>query len=117
MGGGYVMNFTKRTFAEFVLDCTGRNIEHPRYNNASNSKANRLRMFWKIEDNNVVAKLLSALLDYTNEMGPLVEDCRKVIDRLNGVAQKPKTQEPPAKPPISSKLVELREQFYKLAAE
>jgi hypothetical protein len=117
MGGGYVLNFRNRTFAEFVLDSTERNIDHPRYNNASNSKAHRLRMFWKIEDNRLVAKLLGDLLDYSNEAGPLVEDCRKIVDRLNGVAPKPKTQEPPAKPFVSVKLTELRDLFYQLAAE
>jgi hypothetical protein len=117
MGSGYVLSFSNRTFAEFILDSTGRNIDHPRYNNASNSKAHRLRMFWKIEDNRVVAKLLNDMLDYSNETGPLVEDCRKIVDRLNGIASKPKTQEPPAKPPISSKLAALREQFYKLVVE
>jgi hypothetical protein len=81
MGGGYVMNLSNRTFAEFILDSTGRNIDHPRYNNASNSKAHRLRMFWKIEDNATVATLLTDMLDYSTETGPLVEDCRKIIDR------------------------------------
>jgi hypothetical protein len=117
MGGGYVLGFTNRTFAEFILEITGRNIENPRYNNASNSKANRLRTFWKIEDNHLVAKLLTALLDYSNELGPHAEECRKIVDRLNGVVPKPKTSQPPSKPPISSRLAELRDQFYGLAAE
>lgn len=116
MGGGYVMNFSNRTFAEFILDSTGKNIDHPRYNNASNSKAHRLRMFWKIEENTTVAKLLNDMLDYSTETGPLVEDCRKIVNRLNGVV-KPKTQDQPSKPSISSKLAELRDLFYQLAAE
>jgi hypothetical protein len=55
MGSGYVLNFSDRTFAEFVADSTSRNIFDLRYNYKSGSKANRLRAFWTIEDNQVVA--------------------------------------------------------------
>ena len=58
MSTGYVLNFSDRTFAEFVTDITNRNIFDPRYNYASGSKANRLRAFWLIEDNQVVGKLI-----------------------------------------------------------
>lgn len=50
MASGYVLDFTNRTFAEFILESTGRDIYDPRYDNASGSKAHRLRMFWKKED-------------------------------------------------------------------
>jgi len=43
MGAGYVLDFSNRTFAEFVADSTGRNIYDPKYDNAGGSKANRLR--------------------------------------------------------------------------
>jgi len=43
METGYVLDFTNRSFAEFVLDSTGRNIYDSRYDYASGSKANRLR--------------------------------------------------------------------------
>lgn len=42
METGYVLNFSNRSFAEFVRDSTGRNIYDERYNYASGSKANRL---------------------------------------------------------------------------
>ena len=45
MGGGYVLNFSNRTFEEFVTDATGRNIYDSRYEYGSGSKANRLRGF------------------------------------------------------------------------
>src|SRR5688500_17273629 len=35
MGGGYVLDFSNRTFAEFVADSVGRNIYDPRYAYAS----------------------------------------------------------------------------------
>ena len=43
MGGGYVLDFSNRTFAEFVDDSVGKDIYNERYNYASGSKANRRR--------------------------------------------------------------------------
>src|SRR5439155_16370826 len=63
MSSGYVSDFTNRTFAEFVMDSTGRNIFDSRYDYASGSKANRLRAFWQKEDNALVGKLMNDLLD------------------------------------------------------
>lgn len=60
MGGGYVLDFSNRTFEEFVTDTIGRNIYDSRYNHGSGSKANRLRGFWQAEPNYVVGKLLGA---------------------------------------------------------
>src|SRR5579872_812559 len=85
MSGGYVLNFSDRTFAEFVADSTSRNIFDPRYNYASGSKANRLRAFWTTEDNQVVGKLMSDMLDYACEgvrTGALAEECRRTVARL-----------------------------------
>lgn len=88
MGGGYVLNFSNRTFEEFVLDSTGRAIYDPRYENGSGSKANRLRAFWSAEANPSVGKLTSDMLDYAvvEEIvardNPLMPDCRKIVERL-----------------------------------
>ena len=62
MGGGYVLDFSNRTLTEFVADSTGRNIYDARYDNASGSKANRLRAFWSREPNHLVGKLITDLL-------------------------------------------------------
>jgi len=43
MGGGYVLDFSNRTFQEFVADIAGRDIFDQKYEYASGSKANRLR--------------------------------------------------------------------------
>jgi hypothetical protein len=67
MSSGYVLDFTNRKFAEFVLDSTGRNIYDSRYDNASGSKAHRLRAFWQKENNSVVGKLMGDMLDYNGE--------------------------------------------------
>ena len=64
MGGGYVLDFSNRTFQEFVTDVVQKNIDDPKYNNASGSKANRLRQFWKIEPNHVVGVLTRQMVDY-----------------------------------------------------
>ena len=85
MGGGYVLSFTDRTFGEFVLDSTGKDIFDAKYAYASGSKANRLRAFWKVEPNHVVGKLLADLLDYCRELGQgegLNEECDRIVRRL-----------------------------------
>jgi hypothetical protein len=88
MGGGYVLDFSNRTFAEFVTDSVGRNIYDPRYAHAGGSKANMLRGFWREETNRIVGKLLSDLVDYAMAEGKVadgsndVEPCRRAATRL-----------------------------------
>lgn len=45
MGSGYVLDFSNRTFDEFVIDSTGFSIFEEKYNSGSGSKANRLRTY------------------------------------------------------------------------
>src|SRR5580693_5467832 len=87
MGGGYVLDFSNRTFSEFVTDSTGCDpYERPYYH--GNSKANRLRGFWLEEPNGVVAKLMGDMLDYGVENGlftgkdVLLDACRRVVTRM-----------------------------------
>src|SRR5271166_5532656 len=82
MSTGYVLDFSNRSFAEFVLDSTGRDIYDSRYEYSGGSKANRLRAFWQKEENGVVGKLMGDMLDYASETGPLQETCRLIIARL-----------------------------------
>src|SRR6266481_840468 len=84
MSSGYVLDFTNRTFAEFVMDSTGRDIFDSRYKYASGSKANRLRAFWQKESNSLVGKLMTDMLDYLGETGPRIEMCRLIVQRLLG---------------------------------
>ncbi len=58
MGSGYVLDFSDRTFQEFFNDSLGIDIYDEKYNYHSGSKANRLRGFWKVEANDIVAKAL-----------------------------------------------------------
>jgi hypothetical protein len=91
MGGGYVLNFSNRTFQEFVTDSMNRDIYDTRYAYGSGSKTNMLRGFWKEESNRTVGKLLSDLLDYAeSECGISREDndlqaCRKALARLDSL--------------------------------
>ena len=88
MGNGYVLDFTNRTLAEFVIDSTGRDVYDERYSRGSGSKANRLRAFWDTEPNHVVGKLIQDLLEYcrSTEQDPerhiLVDECEGIPERL-----------------------------------
>lgn len=87
MGGGYVLDFSNRTFAEFVVDATGRDRYDAKYDNGS-SKANRLRGFWAAESNRVVGKLMADMLEYSrttvggNDDPALREQCERTVARL-----------------------------------
>lgn len=89
MGSGYVLDFSNRTFDEFVSDSTGKNIYAGEYETGGGSKANRLRAFWSIESNYIVGKLLGDLLAYASERQisadeqPIVEGCRRIVQRLS----------------------------------
>lgn len=63
MASGYVLNFSNRTFGDFILDHTGKDIFDGKYDLNSGSKANRMRAFWDIESNHTVAILFEALID------------------------------------------------------
>lgn len=84
MATGYVLDFTNRTFEEFIRESTRRNIWDARYEYGSGSKANRLRAFWTKEENELVGKLLNALLDYCGETGTKALACRQIAQRLLG---------------------------------
>jgi len=88
MGGGYVLDFSNRTFQEFVAESVGRDIYEQRYDYASGSKANRLRAFWNGEANHLVGKLVSDLIEIAMEQSPhrgdeaLIDECRRIAERL-----------------------------------
>ena len=67
MEGGYVLNFTDRTMAEFFDENLGVDIEDPRYSLKGTSKAKRLRSFIEIENGHTVATLLRHLWEYKLE--------------------------------------------------
>ena len=130
MSSGYVLDFTNRTFAEFITDSTGLNIYDARYDYESGSKANRLRKFWQVENNMVVAKLMADMLDSVFPIGlrksaadtVLEAECRQTVARLsqNGRSSirpdNPPHQQGPFQPNHSSALAQLKEELFQLAA-
>jgi hypothetical protein len=99
MQGGYVCDFTDRTFGDFILETTGVDVYEDGYNELGTSKANRLRLFWKKESNYLVSKLLNEMLNYWKfqitsqpelygaDMGRqfnqlLYNECLKIVERL-----------------------------------
>ena len=132
MSSGYVLDFSNRTFAEMILESTGRNIYDPRYDNASGSKANRLRAFWKLEQDALVGKLMSDMLDYCDKTGLLAQECGLIVARLLGKepvrpAATTQAAHPPTTPAQSTgpsdaqlrseALAKLKEEFSRLAVE
>lgn len=96
MGGGYVLDFSNRTFQEFMLENMNADIYDQKYSHYSGSKANRLRAFWTKEPNLLVGDLIDKLLEYWSEKRiienrvntlqeeDLYEKCREIASRLKG---------------------------------
>jgi hypothetical protein len=94
MGSGYVLDFSNRTFYEFIIENTKINIYDSKYDYASGSKANRLRAFWTKEPNHIVGKLILDLLEYwkTQKLTKYIEikqveqalfdECHAIAERL-----------------------------------
>lgn len=124
MGSGYVLDFSNRTFAEFVRDSTARDIYDSSYDYASGSKANRLRAFWQKEANPLVGKLMSDMLDYADGTGELKELCRLIVVRLlqdgpvrHASVSSQDHEEQVRQRRRSQALGELKEEFFSLARE
>lgn len=69
MGSGYVMGFSNRTFRDFFGEYNV-DIYDDRYSIRGDSKANRLRAFWDLDSNYMVARITGELISYGQE-----EDC------------------------------------------
>jgi hypothetical protein len=101
MSTGYVLDFSNRTFQEFIYEVVGGYIYDDRYSIAGESKANRLRTFWNIEDDLTNSVLLKAMLDRYETMlmingmeisrndQKLLESCRSIAARLGASSDTP----------------------------
>lgn len=104
MDGGYVLDFSNRTFQEFMLENMKIDIYDQKYSYHSGSKANRLRAVWVKEPNPIVGDLIDKLLEYwkekrliENHLNTLQEDalynsCKTIASRLKG-KDKPKEKD------------------------
>lgn len=96
MGGGYVLNFSNRTFSEFFEEYN-IDIDNEIYMFKGDSKANRLRAFWKIEDNYTVGNVIEKMILFgQEEEDSLCSDCdaRDLLQDCLRIAQKLKTDHP-----------------------
>jgi hypothetical protein len=90
MGGGYVLDFSNRTFDEFVFESTKRRIYEAEFANGTGSKAHRLRAFWLSQPDVLTGKLILDLCNYYREFQfdkkneELYERCLRIGNRLLG---------------------------------
>ena len=99
MEGGYVLNFTNLTFAEFFHEELGVDIDHPRWAVQGGSKAKRLRFYLRQADRQTALDTLNALWEYreassiTADFPELDDSVRtafyRLIERLGGKPPEP----------------------------
>ncbi len=85
--GGYVLNFSDKTFSEFFRE-HAISIDAQKYQFNGSSKMKRLRAFWEIESDAIVGKVFDALIQYAEAIEKVDPDDKKkavaVIGRLLG---------------------------------
>ncbi|WOD38188.1 TIR domain-containing protein [Nodosilinea sp. E11] len=88
MASGYVLDFSNRTFSDFMHDAAGVDIYDSKYEYASGSKANRLRTFWMQESDDLVSQVLEDLIELAEDDSSSdtkqVLAARKIVSRLKG---------------------------------
>jgi hypothetical protein len=87
MSSGYVLDFSDRTFNEFIQDAVARNIDNGSYSSRGTSKANRLRAFFQVEQSHVVGILLSSLIEHARSVAnppadAMLASCERIAERL-----------------------------------
>lgn len=89
MGGGYVLNFSDRTFGEFVHEVVDIEIHSDEYSIHGSSKAKKLRAFWEVESDYLVGRLLNALIDYAQDTArEPTEEAKKLAERAREIASR-----------------------------
>jgi hypothetical protein len=105
MGGGYVLNFSNKTFSEFFAGELNIDIDDQKYDRDGTSKGKRLKCFLQTVDRETVIRTLNALWEYREAVRLRFSQEEKVqnahgqflqvIDRIKGVAPAPDTKPPP----------------------
>ena len=84
MGGGYVLDFSNRTFEEFFREVVGVQIYDSRFDLASGSKANRMRAFWQVATDEQLRLLFNGILEgwdiYSN--APMPDSAKTLIPQI-----------------------------------
>lgn len=80
MEGGWVLNFSNKTFSEFFIDELNIEIDDPKYEKNGTSKAKRLRTFLNEVDSDTAVRTLRALWKYRAD---LYQDAGKEDGVLN----------------------------------
>lgn len=93
MEGGYVCDFSNKTFQDFVLDVTGVDVYAKGYDENGESKANRLRLFLRRESNFLTSKLLEEMLSYQQDQkehlnGGLSKAEQNLLTECRGITEK-----------------------------
>ena len=86
MEGGYVLNFSDRTFAAFFRDIGIEIDASPYIDGHSGSKANRMRSFFAHAPDELVGEIISELIEYAESYRPghlQTDACRKIAARLS----------------------------------
>ncbi|PVM90873.1 hypothetical protein DDF62_08690 [Caulobacter radicis] len=130
MSGGYVLDFTDRTFGDFFRHEVKVDIDAARYSLNGNSKAKRLRCFLQSAPREQVLRALLALWEYRNarirrsgqpdqSAGAHDEFC-DLVERLGGARPTPKKPPTPVgsvKPEVDrAKLDALAQDFVGIAS-
>ncbi len=126
MGGGYVLDFSNATFAEFFDQEIGVNIDDPEYAAEGGSKGKRLRHFLQSADKPTVIRTLQSLWEYREDfrrragtpetMANAQDRLRALIDRLS---QNTSSAEHPAQPENAvdvAKIAQLRAELLNLSS-
>lgn len=107
MGGGYVLDFSNRTFAEYFKDEIGVDIDQEQYCASGSSKANRLRSFLKLMDDASAARAIKALWEYrefkrlaARRPDPVEGAERRVMDLLRTLGGATYQSKPVAPKPV-----------------
>lgn len=95
MGGGYFLDFSNNSLAQFVAESVDLELYSKKYEIGSGSKANRMRAIWDLEPNRLVGKLIRDIIEdddekrllyphHKNRNQELKFHCLQIAARLEG---------------------------------
>lgn len=106
MGGGYVLDFSDRTFAQFFAEELNCDINDPIYAENGRSKAKRLRLYFQKVDAPTTVRTLKALWEYREAVrqhrgtAETVQNAHgRLLSLINRLEGKPDLTQPAGQPP------------------